>query len=60
MTKEDLKYMTIKEVALTAQTSVRHVAEEIKRKNLRAFKPGKRLLFDPEDVQKWIKKKAVA
>lgn len=56
--KEELKYMTLKEVSEATKTSIRYVQEEIKRKNLRAFKLGKRLLFSPEEVLKWIKKKA--
>ena len=54
------KYLLIAEVAEQTHCSVRHIHDEVKKKKLRAFKPGKCLLFDPEDVDKWIKKKAVS
>ena len=56
---EKLKYLGIDEVTEVAACSKRHVMEEIRRKNLRAFKPGKELRFDPADVEKWITKKVV-
>lgn len=59
MKNEIEEYLTIEQVAEKIGCSVRYLHEEIKKKNLRAYKPGKRLVFDPEDVQKWIKKKAV-
>jgi excisionase family DNA binding protein len=59
MKREETIFLTIEEVAKKATVSTRHVANEIKRGNLKAFKPGKRLLFNSEDVEKWIKRKAV-
>jgi excisionase family DNA binding protein len=55
-----VKYIKISEVVEISSCSKRHVMEEIKRKNLRAYKPGKELIFDPADVEKWIKRKAVS
>lgn len=57
--KEQTVYLTIKEVAEKYKVSVRHLHDEKKRGNLKAFKPGKVLLFNQEDVEKWIKRKAV-
>lgn len=57
--KEQTVYLTIKEVAEKYRVSVRHLQDEKKRGNLKAFKPGKVLLFNQEDVEKWIKRKAV-
>lgn len=53
-------FLFLEGVAELAHCSTRYVKEEVKRGELRAYKPGKRLLFDPDDVQKWIKKKAVS
>ena len=54
-----MKYVNIEEVIKISGASQRYVMEEIKRGNLRAFKVGRRLRFDPEDIEKWIRKKAV-
>ncbi len=58
--EKKLNYMTLKEAAEYAHVSIRHLQEEISRKNLRAYKPGKLVLFDIEDLNKWIKKKALS
>lgn len=60
MAAEKLKYLKIDEVVGISSCSKRHVMEEIKRKKLKAFKPGKELLFDPHDVEVWIKRKVVS
>lgn len=52
-------YITLKEAAEYCHCSIRHLQEEITRGNLRAYKPGKLLLFDIEDLNKWVKKKAI-
>lgn len=52
-------YLKLADVAEATGCSIRHIQEEIKRGNIRAYKPGKCLLFDPVDVEKWIKRKAV-
>lgn len=57
--EKKLNYLTIKEVAESFHVSVRHLHDEIKRGNLKAYKPGKSLLFNLEDVEKWLKRKAV-
>ena len=60
MQKEELpKLMTVDEVLAYAGCSLRHLDDEIKRGNLRAYKPGKERKFFPDEVIKWIKKKAV-
>lgn len=59
MAAEKLKFLNVDEVVEIAGCSKRHVMEEIRRKNLRAFKPGKELRFAPDDVEKWITKKVV-
>jgi excisionase family DNA binding protein len=51
------KYMTIDEVCEYAKCSKRHLFAEIQRKNLKAHKPVREILFDPQDVQAWIKRK---
>lgn len=56
--KYNLKeHMTIEEVMVYARCSKRHIEDEIKRGNLRAYKPVKHLEFDPTDVAAWFKKK---
>nr|BFD63141.1 hypothetical protein BdHM001_18220 [Bdellovibrio sp. HM001] len=52
-----LSYIKLTEVIEITGCSERHIREEIKRGNLRAYKPGKELLFKREDVEKWITKK---
>lgn len=54
------QYVTLKEAAEYCHVSIRHLQEEISRKNLRAYKPGKFVLFELEELNKWIKKKAIA
>lgn len=55
-----LGYLGVKEVAAIADCSVRHIMDEIKKKKLRAFKPGRSLRFRENDVQDWISRKAVS
>lgn len=57
--KAELKspYIKLPDVVAYSSCSVRHIKEEISRGNLRAYKPGKELLFKIEDVDKWITKK---
>ena len=57
MATTKINYINLQEVVKITGCSERHVREEIKRGNLRAYKPGKELLFKPEDVEKWITKK---
>lgn len=57
--KTMLNYLKIKDVIDISGCSERHIREEIARGNLKAFKPGKELLFRPEDIEKWILKKAI-
>lgn len=52
-------FIKIADVESISSCSKRHIMEEIKRGNLKAFKPGKELLFRKEDIEKWILKKAV-
>lgn len=52
--------MTFKEAVDYANCSLRHLQEEIKKKNLRAYKPGKEVMIPKEELDKWIKKKAVS
>ena len=60
MSDKKNEYVTIEEACEYTQVSLRHLKEEIKRKNLRCYKPGKRLLFSIDDLNKWIKQKAVS
>lgn len=52
-------YLKLEEVVEIAGCSPRHIHEEIKRGNLKAYKPGKCLVFKEDDVESWIKRKAV-
>lgn len=52
-----ISYMTIEDVCSYAKCSERHIHQEIKRKNLKAHKPVREILFDPVDVATWVKKK---
>lgn len=54
---KELKFFTIIEVAELAHCSIRHVHNEKKRGLLRCHKLGKRLVFNKEDVMKWINRK---
>jgi len=49
----------IEDAMAQGNCSERHVREEIKRKNLRASKPGKRIVLNQEDIDKWIKRKTI-
>lgn len=60
MKNHGLSYLKINDVIEISSCSKRHIMEEIRRKNLRAFKPGKELLFKLEDVEKWINKKVAS
>lgn len=53
------EFIMIEAVMEFASVSKRFVMEEIKLKKLRAYKPGKRLLFKPADVREWISRKVV-
>ena len=55
-----IQYLTLKEAAEYCHVSTRHLQEEITRKNLRAYKPGKYVLFEIDELNKWIKKKAIS
>ena len=60
-TKERLETtMDIEDVARVAKCSTRYVHEEVAKKNLRGQKVGRKWLFFLEDVEKWIKRKAVS
>lgn len=52
-----IDYMKLSEVMAYASCSERFIMDEIKRKNLRAYKPVRELLFDPKDVHAWFRKK---
>lgn len=54
------KYMTLEELCIYADCSERHIHDEIKRGKLRSYKPVRGLLFDPKDVEAWIKRKVSA
>jgi len=56
----ETKFIKIEGVIEMSGCSKRHIMEEIKRKTLRAYKPGKALLFDPAEVEKWIKRKVAS
>lgn len=55
----NMPHFRLRAVVELLHVSARHVKEEIKRGNLRAFKPGKELIFFQEDIEKWVKRKAV-
>lgn len=55
----DLPHFKLPAIVELLKVSPRHIKEEIKRGNLRAFKPGKELIFFQEDIEKWVKRKAV-
>jgi excisionase family DNA binding protein len=55
--KKLTKYLTLEDVKDYAQCSQRYIYYEIERKNLRAYKLGRMLRFDPVDVEMWIKRK---
>lgn len=57
MTDVRSPYFKLPQVIEYSGCSERHIKEEIKRGNLRAYKPGKELLFKPDEVDKWITKK---
>jgi excisionase family DNA binding protein len=52
-----IEFMSIKELCEYAGCSERYIYEEIKRKTLRAYKPVREIMFDPKDVQAWMKRK---
>lgn len=54
-----MSYMTLEEVMAYAKCGRRHVEEEVKKGNLRAYKPVRGLEFDPEEVKAWYKRKVV-
>lgn len=58
--EKKLSYMTLKEAAEYCHASIRHLQEEVRRQRLRAYKPGKCVLFEVDELNKWIKKKAIS
>ena len=52
-----IKFMSLQEICAYASASERYIKLEIKRKNLKAYKPVRELKFDPKDVEAWIKRK---
>lgn len=59
-TQKRTDFLTLLEAAAYCHCSIRHLQEEVKRENLRMYKPGKMVLFDIEDLNKWIKRKSVS
>lgn len=57
---EEIKYLTIEEVARILHMTPRAIQTKVKSKELPAYKPAKRLLFKREDVEKWLKKHPAA
>lgn len=55
-----LNVLFIEDVIELTKCSERHIREQVRIGALRAHKPGKRLLFYAEDVEKWIKRKATS
>ena len=53
------RYMTLDELCIYANCSERHIHDEIKKRNLKSYKPVRCLEFDPGDVQVWIKRRVV-
>jgi excisionase family DNA binding protein len=51
------KLLTIEQVAKLTNVSIRYIHNEKKRGNLKCYKIGNRLKFDPVEVEKWIKRK---
>lgn len=49
--------MTLAELMVYARCKERHIFDEIKRQNLKAYKIVRGLEFDPKDVEAWIKRK---
>lgn len=54
-----MPYLTCEQVAELAKCSVYQVREAVKSGALKAFKPGKKFVFDSVDVDNWIKGCAV-
>lgn len=52
-----IDYMTLEDVCAYADCSPRYVTEEIARRNLKAYKPVRDLMFDPKEVAAWFKRK---
>lgn len=52
------KWLTVDEVMDIAKCSDTHIRNERKRGNIRAYKPGRELLFDFDEVEKWIRRSA--
>lgn len=55
-----IERLSLEEAASYCHCSIRHLQEEVNRKNLRAYKPGKFVLFEIDELNKWIKKKALS
>jgi len=53
-TTGDLPLMTMKAAAILALCSVKTIREEIKRKRLRAYRVGHKILIKPEDFADYI------
>lgn len=51
------KYITLKDATETVRLSKETLKRAIKAGNLRAFKPGGKLLLRPEDLQEWIERR---
>lgn len=54
-----MEYLTCEQVADITKCSIFHIREAVKKGELAAYKPAKGYLFIREDVDAWVKKKAV-
>jgi excisionase family DNA binding protein len=49
-------YLTIEQVAEYLHMTTKSVQRKVQSGEIKAYKPGKRLLFKLEEIEKWIKR----
>ena len=60
MTTEKSGFLTLRQAADFAHVGESTLRRKIKEGDLNAYRPGKHLLIDPKDLEKFIKKSKVA
>ena len=53
------RYLSLEEAAEYSTLSIQTLRRAIRRKQLKAFKPARRVLIDPAELDRWVRGAAV-
>jgi excisionase family DNA binding protein len=53
------RYLSLEEAAEYSTLSIQTLRRAIRRKQLQAFKPARRVLIDPAELDRWVREAAV-